>query len=164
MIVVDTNLIVAFVMGGSQRALAEAVFDRDRAWIAPPIWRNEFRNVLATAVRRSGLSLTAATLYCARAADALGGREHAVEDGAVLGLAVQSGCTAYDCEFVALAEELACPLVTFDRQVLAAFPATAIHPEQFASGGFWSDRVSESVAALYVDAAPRRRTRRRAAA
>ncbi|HEX5012370.1 MAG TPA: type II toxin-antitoxin system VapC family toxin [Planctomycetota bacterium] len=165
MIVVDTNLIVAFLLETSDRALAEDVFARDRAWTAPSIWRREFRNVLAMALRRSGLPLKAAQLHCARAADLLAGRESSIEDGAVLRLAVQSGCTASDCEFVVLAELLGVPLVTFDREVLAAFPATAIHPRQFASGAFWGDRVSERLAELYGARASRGRgTRRRAVA
>jgi len=53
----------------------------------------------------------------------------------VLELAVRSRCTAYDCEFVALAKQLGVPLVTSDRQVLAAFPETAVSPDAFASQG-----------------------------
>jgi predicted nucleic acid-binding protein len=36
-----------------------------------------------------------------------------------------SRCSAYDCEFVAVAEQLAMPLVTEDRAILAAFPVLA---------------------------------------
>jgi predicted nucleic acid-binding protein len=48
-----------------------------------------------------------------------------------LQLAAESGCSAYDCEFVALARDLEVPLVTADRQLLAAFPSTAVSPEAF---------------------------------
>jgi len=51
----------------------------------------------------------------------------------VLGLAAQSGCTAYDCEFVALAADLGTRLVTADRRVLAAFPDIAVAPRAFAN-------------------------------
>jgi len=43
----------------------------------------------------------------------------------VLDLVASSTCTAYDCEFVALARELAVPLVTTDKQILRDFPAIA---------------------------------------
>jgi predicted nucleic acid-binding protein len=39
----------------------------------------------------------------------------------VLSLATSSGCSTYDCEFVALATSLGVPVVTNDRQVLRAF-------------------------------------------
>jgi predicted nucleic acid-binding protein len=49
----------------------------------------------------------------------------------VLQLAVRSGCSAYDCEFAALALDLDVKLVTTDRQVLKACAGTALSPDQF---------------------------------
>ena len=63
------------------------------------------------------------------------GNEYAVPDERVLELAAASGCNAYDCEFVALAEGLSSSLVTSDRQVLKAFPERAVAPEVFAGRG-----------------------------
>jgi predicted nucleic acid-binding protein len=54
------------------------------------------------------------------------GREFSVGPAEVLERVVASRCSAYDCEFVVLAEELGVPLVTTDRQVLRSFPQTAI--------------------------------------
>jgi predicted nucleic acid-binding protein len=44
----------------------------------------------------------------------------------VLELAHQSGCTAYDCEFIAVAKTLGAKLFTADKQVLKAFPKIAV--------------------------------------
>jgi predicted nucleic acid-binding protein len=60
------------------------------------------------------------------------GGEHQVVSTTVLRLAAASGCTAYDCEFVAVAQETASRLVTSDAQVLKAFRGLAITPERFA--------------------------------
>lgn len=49
-----------------------------------------------------------------------------VESGHVLRLANSSGCTAYDCSYVAVAEAIGVKLLTDDRQVLAAFPGIAV--------------------------------------
>ena len=57
--------------------------------------------------------------------------EYSVLSTHVLTLAARSGCSAYDCEFVALAQDLEVPLVTSDRQILKAFPTMAVSPSVF---------------------------------
>lgn len=49
----------------------------------------------------------------------------------VLRLAARSGCSAYDCEFVALAKELGIALVTVDREVLRESPGVAVRLEEY---------------------------------
>jgi len=49
----------------------------------------------------------------------------------VLALAANSSCTAYDCEYVALAEQLGIKLVTADKQLIKAFPDIAVSLEDF---------------------------------
>ena len=46
-------------------------------------------------------------------------------------LAAASTCSAYDCEFVALAQNLGAPLVTVDRQILSQFPEIAVSLDAF---------------------------------
>lgn len=58
-------------------------------------------------------------------------REYEVTSLHVLNLVATSSCSAYDCEFVALAQELQVPLVTADKQILAQFPDTAVSLDQF---------------------------------
>jgi predicted nucleic acid-binding protein len=144
-IVVDTNLVLGLLLRTDERQVAEAVLDRDGHWLAPRLLRSELRNVVARAVRQSELSATAAETLCARAALFVEFHDELIEDKAVIQRAATSGCTAYDCEFVALAERLGVSLVTSDKQLLVAFPATAIHPREFGSGEFWRDRISEAL-------------------
>jgi len=56
-----------------------------------------------------------------------------VDTNLLVALAARSRCSAYDCEFVVLAQELGVPLVTTDAQVLQAFPTVALRPEIFAA-------------------------------
>lgn len=44
----------------------------------------------------------------------------------VLRLADSTGCSAYDAEFIVLAQELGIHLVTMDSMILKTFPETAI--------------------------------------
>jgi predicted nucleic acid-binding protein len=48
-----------------------------------------------------------------------------------LELAHQGSCSAYDAEFIALAQDLSVPLVTTDQKLRQSFPATALSPEKF---------------------------------
>jgi hypothetical protein len=59
------------------------------------------------------------------------GREYSVETTRVLDLVQESSCAAYDCEFVALAQELGVPLVTSDARVIKNFPHIAVAPDAF---------------------------------
>ncbi len=131
MIVTDTNLLIYLYVQGQRTAESEAVLARDAAWTAPLLWRSEFRNVLIGFVRRRALSLEAAAAIVEEAERWLGGHEYSVISHRVLGLTAQSGCSAYDCEFVALAQDLRVPLVTTDRQILKAFPTVAVLPAEF---------------------------------
>lgn len=131
MIVADVNLVAFLLLGGPERALAQRVLERDPVWAAPLLWRSEFRNVLATFMRQRDLSVSDAWRAHELAGQLLGGQEFAVPGERVLALVASSTCSAYDCEYVALAEELAVPLVTADRQLLRAFADRAISPKDF---------------------------------
>jgi predicted nucleic acid-binding protein len=130
-IVADTNLLVAYWAGGNGAALAERIRRQDQDWEVPRFWRSEFRNTVVGMVRARVLSADQAVAVATDAERALLAHEHNVVTHDVVALALQSGCTAYDCEFVALAQGLGIPLVTFDREVLRAFPRRAVTPEAF---------------------------------
>lgn len=131
MIVADTNLTLYLVVRSPLTAEAVAVYQKDSEWIAPPLWRSEFRNALAFYMRRGLLALDDAIAKMQAADSIVRSREFEVFSSQVLRLAASSGCSAYDCEFVALAQDLAVPLVTSDREVLAKFKNTAISPCAF---------------------------------
>lgn len=133
MIVADTNLLVYLYLPGEHTETAEWVLRKDPDWAAPVLWRSEFRNVLALYLRKGLLSMDVAVDAFRGAEIAVQGREYAVETTRVLDLVRQSTCSAYDCEFVALAQELGAILVTSDTRVLKSFPETAVAPEKFSA-------------------------------
>ncbi|HEX8453726.1 MAG TPA: type II toxin-antitoxin system VapC family toxin [Longimicrobium sp.] len=131
MIVADSNLVAYLLIEGDQTSTAQAVLKRDPIWAAPLLWRSEFRNVLALYLRQKHLTLADALQYVQEAEALLHGNEYQVESAPVLRLAEQSECSAYDCEFVHLAQELSLPLVTSDKRVLRAFPTVAVSMQDF---------------------------------
>jgi len=130
-IVADVNLVAYLLLGGPETALAQRVFEKDPVWAAPLLWRSEFRSVLAAFMRQRGLSVSDAWRAHELAEGLLSGHEFSVPGDRILHLVAASPCSAYDCEYVALAEELRVPLVTADRQVLRAFAGIAVSPKNF---------------------------------
>ncbi len=131
MIVVDTNLIAYLHIEGERTPQAQRALRKDPEWAAPLPWRSEFRNVLALYLRQQAFSLDDAQAIMQHAESLLQGREYEVSSRRVLDSVGSSRCSAYDCEFVVLAQDLQYPLVTADRRILSNFPATAISPDIF---------------------------------
>jgi len=130
-IVVDTNVIVYLLMPGDQTPAARRTLQRDSAWAAPLLWRSALRNVLAVALRHRRLALTDALDVMEAATTLMANSEYVVPSPAVLHLTAGSTCSAYDCEFVALAQDLGVPLVTADREVFTQFADTAVPLERY---------------------------------
>jgi predicted nucleic acid-binding protein len=126
MIVVDTNVLAYLYLPGELTSAAEALLEQDPHWTAPILWRSEFRNILAGYMRRKNLTLDQARTLQREAEGLLAGAEYEVDSLRVLELVRDSNCSAYDCEFIALAEMLETKLVTMDAKLLNAFPKVAL--------------------------------------
>jgi len=125
-IVVDSNVVAYLYLPGDHTGKAEALLERDADWAAPLLWRSEFRNILAGYMRREILTLEAARTLQLEAESLLAGAEYEIDSRLVLELVRDSDCSAYDCEFVALAMTLGVKLVTMDAGLLKAFPKQAV--------------------------------------
>ncbi len=134
--VVDTNVVAYLLLG------TEAFVDEARAALAtvsqplaPAHWEAELTNVVWMAVRtgivppqegpvrlslarRLGIETVATATLC---------------QGALL-RSVTSGIAVYDTLFVELAARADCPLLTFDKTLLKAFPNIAIRPRDLPEG------------------------------
>lgn len=126
MIVVDSNVLAYLYLPGEHTAAAEALMQRDAEWAVPVLWRSEFRNILAGYMRRKALTFEQANRLQREAESLLAGSEFEVDTLTVLELVRDSDCSAYDCEFVALALKLDTKLVTMDGKILRAFPTRAM--------------------------------------
>ena len=122
MIVVDTNVLAYLLLPFEHSPQADKLFKRDPEWAAPILWRSEFRNLLGGYLRRKTLGFDDTLRVQAQAEALLAGNEHEVDSRRVLELVRDSDCSAYGCEFVALAAQLDVKVVTMDKKMLKAFP------------------------------------------
>ena len=119
-------MIAYLYLPGEYTEATEALLEEDPDWAAPVLWRSEFCNILAGYLRRQVLTFDQACSLQREAEDLLSGSEFEVDSAAVLGLVRDSDCSAYDCEFVALAISLDAKLVTVDKKLLKAFPSRSV--------------------------------------
>lgn len=126
MIVIDTNVIAYLYFEGEHTTQVEKLYEKESHWVAPVLWRSEFRNVLALYIRKKIISLENSFEMMEQAERLMDGNEYTVSSQEVLKLVKSSSCSAYDCEFVCLAKELSIPLITEDKKILNNFPNETI--------------------------------------
>ena len=131
MIICDTNVLAYLFLKGTYSKQAKALLQTDPAWLAPPLWRSEFRNILATYMRQGHLTSQDALLIMHEAESFMEGNEIPVNSEEVIALTSSSKCSAYDCEFVALAKRYDLKLFTSDKQILTEFPDRACDLKNF---------------------------------
>lgn len=132
MIVADADLVAYFWIRQTRSDVAHRVRRRDAAWVVPPLWRTEFRAVLRRHLGTGLMTPEEALGFMEQAMRDLTGAEHAVDSAAVLRLLAATDCSAYDAEYVTLAQALGVPLVTGRRALAKDFPRTAVLMEDFA--------------------------------
>jgi len=125
MIVVDTNIISYLYLSSEYSKQSEDLLAFDSDWLAPILWRSEFRNVLALYLRKNLLALDEILLIIHQAEKLLSNGEYEISSAHIMQLVNSSNCSAYDCEFVALAQYLTVPLITADKKILNKFPNIA---------------------------------------
>ncbi len=131
MIAVDTNTLAYYWIPGVHSAVVEQVFLKDPDWVTSPLWKYEFRNTLAGYIRKNLILPADAIQIIEEAERKMDGKEIYVPPSQNIKLIQQSKCSGYDCEFVAIAENLGVPLVTSDKLILSQFPGVAKSPEDF---------------------------------
>ena len=131
MIVADSNTIAYLYLPTKYTKNIEKLLQLDSEWVAPALWRSELRNILALYMRQKIVDFETACKIQAEAESLLGPNEYNVDSLSVLTLTQHSGCSAYDCEFVALAKALNIKLVTEDKKVRRSFPEIAMTAKKY---------------------------------
>jgi predicted nucleic acid-binding protein len=130
-IVVDSNVVAYYWINGPLTGAAQQLRAKDPEWHVPLLWRSELRSILTGYLRDGTLNARQIAQVMAAAEATFADREHLVASEKVFAIVGESKLSAYDAEFVALAEVLAVPLVTADRAVLEAFPGRALTMQAF---------------------------------
>lgn len=131
MIIADTNLISYLYFENAFSEEVSTVHECDPEWASPVLWRSEFVNVVALYLRKKVISYADGLEAIDFAQRTIANREFSVSPYTVLDLVRTSGCSAYDCEFIALAKEFGRPLITYDKKILREFPGVAMDASEF---------------------------------
>lgn len=128
MIVVDTNIIAYLFIRGIHSSTVDKLLASESRWIAPRLWLDEFLNVLATQERTGQIDSIVSNEMLQDACALMDGCSYDIPADRVLATARRTSCSAYDSQFVVLAEDLGLPLYTFDKRMLANCPGLAQQP------------------------------------
>ena len=131
MIIADTNIISYLLLPTPYSDSVDSLYKIDSNWVAPILWKSEFRNVLALYIRKNIITLEKALKLQETAESLMSHNEFDVSSSQVLALVDTSNCSSYDCEFVVLAHYLNIPLITQDKIILSQFSSTAISVAEF---------------------------------
>ena len=131
MIVVDSNVVAARNLKSSLTSQAQKVEEKDPVWIVPALWRYEFQNILATAIKAKQIRREQALDAWEKVSKILIENEYEPPVSKVIDLVAQYGITAYDGQFIAVALEMGIPCLTEDRELQEKFPGIAISMDQF---------------------------------
>ena len=131
MIVIDSNIIAYLMIPGDRTKEVEKLLLKDSEWIAPLLWRSEFRNILTLYMKQSQMSVILAEQTIARAENLLSEREYGVLSSDVLVLTYEKSLSAYDAEYVVLAINFGVPLITVDKKLLKEASEYAVSPSKY---------------------------------
>jgi predicted nucleic acid-binding protein len=129
MIVVDANVVTYHLLRADPFAdEVTRLAETDPDWVAPTLLRSELRNVLALQHRERGLSVREAKRLLRQAEALFDEALFEVDGERVLDLVAQSELSAYDCEYLVLAQRLNTSLVTYDTAIQDSLSTIAYAP------------------------------------
>ena len=131
MIVVDTNIVAYALIDGEHTGQSRALWQADPDWRLPVFWRYEFLNVLAAFVRRGGMDRQRASRLWTAARGWCHPMECTVDGAAALRLAIDQDLSAYDAQFVVLAQLLGIPLVSEDARLSQRCSETVVSMAEY---------------------------------
>ncbi len=128
MIVVDASIVAFLLIEGELTPAARRLHRLDPEWITPPILNHELLHILAALGHSSGSQedRRAMVEIWRGIRQSVGARQQVPDPVKALKLAMELGIPGHDAQYLALAEQLALPLVTEEESLIAAAPSRAV--------------------------------------
>jgi predicted nucleic acid-binding protein len=132
MIVVDASVVAFLFIEGEESATVRKLYQFDPEWVTPPILNHEMLTILAAVGTAEGDAGAVESIW-REVRGVLGSRQQVPDPVRSLRLAVESGVSGYDAQYLALASQLHLPLVSCERGLLEAFPGKVVSPQSYLS-------------------------------
>lgn len=131
MIVVDANVAIYLLVQGKHTRAAQRAYKADPDWRLPPLWRYEFANALVGLVRAGDLRAAEAEPTLLRGLGLFEAGEDEAPPALAMRLAFSHRISAYDAQYVALAQALGVRCLTEDQRLLERAPALTVDLARF---------------------------------
>lgn len=131
MIIADTCLVFHLFNETDLTISAQKVLYIEPHWIVPPLWREEYANVLSKIARKGHRSKTDVLTLFKNTLNELSNCEIAIDTQTALEISLEYKISVYDAHFVALAIEFNTLIVTEDKEVLKRCPDISINMSNF---------------------------------
>lgn len=131
MIAVDTNVLIAFFMEVELTPLAEKIFEIDPYWIVPPIWQDEYANVLCKLSKKTKKGNNELQNHYMNVLANVSHNERVVDKIEVIKTCLDHGLSFYDAQFVWLAKHYQIDLVTEDKEITKKCSAFAFSMKNY---------------------------------
>jgi predicted nucleic acid-binding protein len=133
MIVADASVVTFLFLEGELSGIAREIFMIDSEWITPPILNHEMLNIFAAVGSVEGNVQGMEELW-REARVVLGARQQIPDPQRSLRLAIETGISGYQAQYLALAHQLRLPLLTTDLLLLDLLPKKTCRPEVYMEG------------------------------
>jgi predicted nucleic acid-binding protein len=131
MIVADTCLVVHLFNETLLTDIAQKIQKKDASWILPPLWQEEYANVLSKLARKESRDVHEVIRHFSYVLDELRGSEIIIDSRKALKISIEYKISVYDAHFVGLALDFDVTLVTEDKEVLKNCRAIACSMRDF---------------------------------
>lgn len=131
MIIADTCLIFHLFNETDLTIGAQKVLDIEPHWTVPPLWREEYANVLSKLARKENRSKKDIITLFKSTVDELSNCEVSIDTHKALEISIEYKISVYDAHFVALAIEFNTLVITEDKEILKKCPDISVSISNF---------------------------------